>query len=150
MDQNTKPVPSVRAALTELRSAVVAELRLSVETDGAEAYTRAVNRVVRAADEAEAALAAPFGLTLEQESKYNVNDFGKLINRATGKPIPDDEPTMLFRAQDVHTRAISRRYFDLIEEAVIGETRHKSVLFERYQRFVHFADTHPERMKKPD
>jgi hypothetical protein len=88
-------------------------------------------------------------LSVEQEPKYDVR-FGRLVNRATGVPIPHDEPIMIFRAKDVHARATVRRYVDLVEEGTAGSLHHKNVCFERYQQFVAFAERHPERMKKPD
>jgi hypothetical protein len=92
-----------------------------------------------------------FGLSIEQEPKYTVDrTTGRIINRATGVAIPDDEPIMIFRAKDVHARATIRRYVDLVEEGTAGSQHHKNVCFERYQQFVAFSEQHPERMKKPD
>jgi hypothetical protein len=38
-------------------------------------------------------------MDINQERKYDAVD-GKIVNRATGKPIPDDEPIVIFRAKD--------------------------------------------------
>lgn len=118
-------------------------------TDGACTVTEMVGATLpeEVIAQARAALAAPFGLTVDQESKYTVNDEGRIINRATGVAIPDDEPIIIFRAKDVHTRATSRRYYDLILET---GSLHAQSCFERYQRFIAFAERHPERMRKPD
>lgn len=38
-------------------------------------------------------------MKVEQESKFDAVD-GRLVNRATGEPIPDDEPVFVLRAKD--------------------------------------------------
>lgn len=89
-------------------------------------------------------------LSVKQEPKYDVR-YGKLVNRATGNPIPDDEPIMILRAQDIHARATVRRYVDLItNNEGAAQTPHQKTCFGRYQSFVDFAHRHPERMKTPD
>lgn len=89
-------------------------------------------------------------LSIEQEPKYDVR-FGRLVNRASGIPIPHDEPIMIFRAQDVHVRPTIRRYCDLVtNNEGAAQTSHQKTCFGRYQSFVEFADRHPERMKSPD
>lgn len=137
MDENTKPVPSVRAALQALVS--------MIRSAWLEAGSPPLEACVA---EAEAALAAPFGLTDAQESKYTTcEQTGRIKNRATGALIPDDEPVMIFRAKDVHAAQVILRYHDLILET--GSTFVDSC-FERAQAFIAFRDSHPESMRKPD
>lgn len=135
MTDPTKPVPSVRAALQALLAAM--------DCVGEDAH----EAVASAEADARAALAAPFGLSVEQEPKYTANDFGKLVTRRTGIAIPDDEPTMTFRAKDIHAAPIIMRYHDLILET--GSTFVDSC-FERAQAFIKFRERYPERMRKPD
>jgi hypothetical protein len=89
-------------------------------------------------------------LSLIQEPKYDVRD-GKIVNRATGEAIPDDEPIIILRAKDVHAAPTIRRYVDLVNEARGSKPSvHMDSCFGRYQSFVEFARAHPERMKQPD
>ena len=90
-----------------------------------------------------------FGLTTAQEPKYTVSQKdGRLVNRATGKPIPDDEPVFVLRAQDV--KAIYALQAYLSHVAGSGDIRHVSVVNARIANFIDFANAHPERMKTPD
>jgi hypothetical protein len=41
-----------------------------------------------------------FGLRTSQESKYTINERGRIVNRESGEPIPDEEPVVIFRAKD--------------------------------------------------
>jgi hypothetical protein len=139
-----KDVPSVRAALQALVDHID---RMGL----ADPTTVKITLSAGAVDEFRNALAAPFGLTVEQESKYTVNDFGRLIKRETGVPIPDDEPVMIVRAKDELARVAVRTYADTVaEEGGTNATKHAQSCFGRYQKFVEFAERHPERMKKPD
>lgn len=137
MNDTTKPVPSVRAALSALLEAM-----------------RSGEALLDAQQQAQAALAAPyeyFGLSLDQEPKYTTCPHsGALINRETGKPIPPDEPIMIFRARDVLARQIVRRYCDLLPENAARGSGFRDSAFERAQAFNAFAEKHAHRMKKPD
>lgn len=95
--------------------------------------------------------AAPdFGLPITQEPKYTVDRVtGRIINRATGQPIPDDEPIMIFRAKDIHARKVISYYVNLVTQDD-PRGNHKDVCFDRYQAFISFAEQHPQRMKSPD
>ncbi|MCU1282315.1 MAG: hypothetical protein JWM53_5861 [bacterium] len=144
--ETTKPVLSVRAALQTLLDQID-------YTRGACGPTEVVSAVLpqQVIEIANVALAAPFGLTVDQESKYTVNDFGRLINRETGAPIPDDEPVMILRAKDELARVAVRKYADTVaEEGGTNATKHAQSCFARYQRFVDFAERYRWRMKKPD
>lgn len=88
-----------------------------------------------------------FGLPLAQEPKYTVGTRdGRIVNRATGKPIPDDEPVFILRAKDVHAKAALEAYL----EAVFNDVEHSDAVHDRINAFDAFATAHPERMKAPD
>lgn len=87
-----------------------------------------------------------FGLSQTQEPKYTVSQRdGRILNRATGKPIPDDEPIFVLRAKDVHASAALAAYL-----AEIGDIEHRAAVQARIDAFDAFAAAHPERMKVPD
>jgi hypothetical protein len=153
MADETKPVLSVRAALQTILDKSVAVLQRHIEPDGGLSDHDALSQLYGIFDgpdyrAAKAALAAPFGVTVEQEPKYTTcPDTGSIINRATGKPIPPDEPIMIFRAKDPYAREVLRRYHDLI---INLDGRFAASCFERSQRFIAFAERNPARMRKPD
>lgn len=87
-----------------------------------------------------------FGLQLAQEPKYTTGTKdGRLINRATGKPIPDDEPVFVLRAQDLHALHAMRHYL-----VFCTEPDQVAAVNRRIADFEAFAVAHPERMKEPD
>lgn len=87
-----------------------------------------------------------FGLLQQQEPKYTISSkHGRLVNRSTGKAIPDDEPVFILRAQDVLALHAMHAYSLLI----VDET-HANVVEQRIADFLRFATAHPERMKTPD
>ncbi|MEO1168596.1 MAG: hypothetical protein AAFW97_07810 [Pseudomonadota bacterium] len=67
-----------------------------------------------------------------QEPKYDFQG-GKVINRASGKAIPDDEPVMVFRARDFHASPMIKYYADLVKDPM-----HKGVVMDRYHDFEMF------------
>jgi len=85
------------------------------------------------------------GLSMIQERKYTVAG-GKIVNRATGKAIPDDEPIMIFRAKDMKAIQAIEHYRELC-----ADETHRNVVAGRIIDFQIFADTHPYRMSvEPD
>lgn len=87
-----------------------------------------------------------FGLSQAQEPKYTTaTASGRIVNRATGKPIQDDEPIMIFRAQDKNVVPMLWSYYDTCVNA-----DHRAVIKSRIADFERFAKEHPERMKEPD
>lgn len=87
-----------------------------------------------------------FGLLQQQESKYTSSSKdGRLVNRETGKPIPDDEPVFILRAQDVHALGAMRCYASLV-----AEIDQFHAVTERIKDFEAFAKANPSRMKEPD
>lgn len=80
-----------------------------------------------------------------QEPKYDVDLNGQIINRATGKTIPSDEPVMIFRAQDRRAVTALKAYY-----VSCNLPDHRAVVASRIADFERFAKDHPERMKEPD
>lgn len=79
-----------------------------------------------------------------QDPKYGIKD-NRLVNMTTGKPIPEDEPVMLFRAKDLRASDAIYSY---------GQTcrnkDHFDAVGKRYLDFRRFAAEHPERINEPD
>jgi hypothetical protein len=84
-------------------------------------------------------------MKIEQEPKYTVDADGRIVNRASGEAIPDDEPVFIFRARDWFALAALHHYVDLC-----GITSHRRAVEVRIQDFARFKMAHPERMKEPD
>lgn len=81
----------------------------------------------------------------KQEPKYSASADGRIVNRATGEPIPDDEPVFIFRARDKHAASALIFYRDQCKNE-----HHKAVIQSRWEDFMRFWREHPERMKEPD
>lgn len=87
-----------------------------------------------------------FGLSQAQEPKYTTaTKDGRIVNRATGKPIPDDEPVFILRGQDFLAAAALQAYLNQIENH-----EHAAAVQKRIDAFEDFADENPARMKQPD
>ena len=84
------------------------------------------------------------GLSPQQEPKYTVNG-SAIVNRASGLPIPPDEPVFIFRARDVHAREALEAY-----ACVLTPGEHRDAVVQRVSDFAAFQRKHPERMKEPD
>ncbi|WP_430434776.1 KTSC domain-containing protein [Methyloversatilis sp.] len=90
-----------------------------------------------------------FGLTRAQCPKYTISQKdGRLVNRATGKPIPDDEPVFVLRAQDVLAIHALQDYQSRVYAS--GDFGQAGAVSLRIADFIDFANAHPERMKSPD
>lgn len=85
------------------------------------------------------------GLPVTQEPKYTVRD-GRIVTRATGKPIPDDEPVFVLRAKDRNAVYAIMHYRSLC----LGNPEHYQAVDSRVGDFLQFAGEHPLRMKYPD
>jgi hypothetical protein len=79
-----------------------------------------------------------------QESKYDAID-GRLVNRATGVPIPDDEPVFVLRAKDLHALTAIQAY-----ATVLPPGPHHEAVVTRMFEFDAFRYGKPERMREPD
>jgi hypothetical protein len=86
-----------------------------------------------------------FGLPTKQEPKYTTTQHGRLCNRSTGKPIPDDEPVFVLRAKDANAAKTLQAYIDLCQNP-----DHRAVAKSRLLDFMAFALKHPDLMKEPD
>jgi hypothetical protein len=89
-----------------------------------------------------------------QEPKYRIRSDGwsqgnlmpaALVNRASGKPIPADEPVFILRARDVHAHELLILYQQLCANA-----EHRKFVGKRIMDFARFASENPDRMKEPD
>ncbi|MFZ2449094.1 MAG: hypothetical protein WAW36_01050 [Methylovulum miyakonense] len=80
----------------------------------------------------------------EQEPKYDFNNVGQLMNRKTGKAIPDNEPVFILRGQDKNAALAIAYYKNLCENI-----QHRAAINERLHAFVKFAHDHPDKMKEP-
>jgi hypothetical protein len=89
-----------------------------------------------------------WGLPVAQEPKYTVNLQGRLVNRASGTPIPDDEPVFIQRAQDSVARRVVGYYWEVASSESLSEA-HINAVERRQAAFDNFAIDHPERMKEP-
>jgi len=88
----------------------------------------------------------------EQEPKYKAVPVpdgngvsARIMNRASKRIIPDDEPIFILRGQDVYASGIIDEYADRLKD---GE--HREVVLKRARDFRRFANEHPDRMKEPD
>lgn len=90
--------------------------------------------------------ASQWGISRAQEPKYTVGERGRLVNRISGKPIPDEEPVFILRAQDKLAMQVLQQYHRLVSDT----GQHAGSIEERILAFSAFADAFPERMKYPN
>lgn len=91
-------------------------------------------------------------MRIEQEPKYDVTEQGRLVNRASGQPIPDDEPVFIFRARDLFAASALNAYLRALcaaDSEMIGHD-HRHAIRNRVRDFERFAQQNPHRMKIPD
>jgi hypothetical protein len=84
-------------------------------------------------------------LPVAQEPKYTVRG-GRIVNRATGIAIPDDEPLFILRAKDREAVYAIMGY----RSRCLGNADHYRAIDGRVEDFLRFKEAHPERMKEPD
>jgi hypothetical protein len=85
-----------------------------------------------------------FGIRSGQEPKYGTNTSGRLFNRVTGAPIPDDEPVLVLRAKDLRAVNAIEFYMNLCA----NEDQRAAVRC-RLDDFKAFARDHADRMSEP-
>lgn len=85
------------------------------------------------------------GLPESQEPKYTVAN-GRIVNRASGQPIPDDEPVFILRAKDREAVYALMDY----RSRCLGNADHYSAVDARVGDFLRFKEANPARMKAPD
>ncbi len=83
-------------------------------------------------------------MNLDQERKYDAVD-GKIVNRATGKPIPDDEPIIIFRAKDPNSVVPLVEYLEACSDPL-----HRQVIAGRIKDFLEFQRNNRQALKEPD
>jgi len=83
-------------------------------------------------------------MKLSQERKYDSID-GKIVNRSTGKPIPDDEPIMIFRAKDRKTIGMLIAYAAMCEDE-----NHIEVIKGKLDDFIEWQENNQDIVKEPD
>lgn len=76
--------------------------------------------------------------------KYKAVD-GMVVNRTTGKPIPDDEPLMLFRAKDKRTIKMLCGYISECEDK-----HHQLIGARRLVNFLQYQVDNPDLVSEPD
>lgn len=85
------------------------------------------------------------------EPKYDVDlETGLIINRATGRPIPSDEPVMVFRAQDHFVPDMLARYFLALPSTTAAEREHRLAVAKRLAQICEWQAANPLRVKTPD
>lgn len=83
-------------------------------------------------------------MDINQERKYDAID-GKIVNRATGKPIPDDEPIIIFRAKDRKSTGMLIAYMAMCEDEM-----HRRVVQGRIDDFIAWQSKNQDKVKEPD
>ena len=79
-----------------------------------------------------------------QDPKYGIEN-NALVNMATGKPIPLDEPVFMLRAKDIHAMKAILIYAELCTNDV-----HWAAVRKRAGEFLEFETNHKDKMKEPD
>ncbi len=79
-----------------------------------------------------------------QDPKYVVVD-GKICNKATKIPIPDDEPIFILRAKDMRAMAGLVNYYNACKNP-----EHRLAVSSRIVDFNEYSLRHGESMKEPD
>ena len=79
-----------------------------------------------------------------QEPKFDAVR-GRIVNRETGKAIPDDEPIFILRASDINMVKTLRDYKKLCSNG-----NHKKCVQARINQVVAFQKEHKDRVKEPD
>jgi hypothetical protein len=66
--------------------------------------------------------------------------------------IPDDEPVIVFRARDMHTRAVLTHYLQLCDQSgsFSSPVRHLRLVADTLARFISWQEANPGQVKMPD
>jgi hypothetical protein len=85
-------------------------------------------------------------IEIKGEPKYVIDtETGQLVNRATGNPIPADEPVIVFRAQDAQVPYMLCRYIMLCKDV-----NHRFAASIRLAEILEWQVANPLRVKEPD
>lgn len=88
---------------------------------------------------------------IQIEPKYDVDlGTGRIVNRASGNPIPDDEPIMVFRAQDHYVADMLAQYFFSLPGETASEREHRLAVAKRLAQICEWQANNPLRVKTPD
>jgi hypothetical protein len=80
------------------------------------------------------------------ERKYKIDkDTGRLVSRAEGVPVPEDEPLFILRAQDRNALPMLMAY-----HAICQDLNHQGNVIKSINDFDEFRKKYPDRMKEPD
>lgn len=77
------------------------------------------------------------------ERKYKIED-NRIVKKSDGKPILDDEPVFIFRAQDRKAIAALMAYC-----SVLDSLDQRAAVMNCIEDFRRFQELNPERMKEP-
>ena len=77
--------------------------------------------------------------------KYGVNGRGRVYNLQSGREIPEDEPVLLFRAQDCHLPRLLEQY-----AAMCQNEAHSMAIHARRAEVMEWQDNCPAKIKEPD
>ena len=83
-------------------------------------------------------------MDINQEPKYDAVD-GRIVNRATGEAIPDDEPIMIFRAKDVKSTGVLSNYM----HSCMNHD-HRAVVKARLQQFIDWQYKNHGKVQEPN
>ncbi len=83
-------------------------------------------------------------MNIKQEPKYKI-DGDKIINRADGIVIPDNEPVFIFRAKDIKAALAIECYSLMLDEGV-----HKQVVLQRVEDFRKYQEENKKLCGIPD
>lgn len=79
-----------------------------------------------------------------QDPKYGIKD-NRLVNMATGEPIPHDEPVFIFRAKDKHLVPTLAEYRMRCED-----DNHAKAVEQREEEIRGWQQRNTDRLKEPD
>jgi hypothetical protein len=66
------------------------------------------------------------------------------------KAIPDDEPVLLFRGQDIFTPLVAQVYLNILAQHHMENTALAAIMERGLLRLKAWQEAHPERLKIPD
>jgi hypothetical protein len=80
--------------------------------------------------------------------KHHIDEKGQIVKTGNGVPIPEEEPTILFRGRDRLAVPLLKRYRDLCVADGCNDFQIRQVN-ELINRFEDFAEANPQTMKQP-
>jgi hypothetical protein len=80
--------------------------------------------------------------------KHHIDEHGRIVKTTNGQPIPDNEPTVLFRGRDWLAVPLLLHYREMCVRDGCNDFQLKQV-DELIDRFRKFAEDNPSTMKQP-